>query len=69
VAAIVQSAPVADPAVINSAAQHVFLPPKGVGAKLILRVVLVLVAAALVAGAGYLNSVRLGKSEIKNAVG
>jgi hypothetical protein len=68
VAAIVQSAPVADPAVINSAAQHVFLPPKGVGAKLILRVVLVLVAAALVAGAGYLKFRSVRKIRIKNAV-
>jgi len=68
VAAIVQSAPAADPAVINSAAQHVFLPPKGVGAKLILRVVLVLVAAALVAGAGYLKFRSLRKIRIKNAV-
>jgi len=39
-----------------------------VGAKLILRVVLVLVAAALVAGAGYLKFRSLRKIRIKNAV-
>lgn len=67
-AAIVQSAPAADPVVINSAAQHVFLPPKRLGAKLFLRVVLVLVAAALVGGAGYLKFRSVRKIRIKNAV-
>ncbi|HWO35767.1 MAG TPA: protein kinase [Candidatus Acidoferrum sp.] len=53
--AIVQSAAAPDPAVVNSAAQHVFLPPRGLTAKLLLRFVIVGLAAILVAGAGYLK--------------
>ncbi len=67
-AGIVPAPVTADPAVINSAAQHVFLPPRGLGAKLILRVVLVLAAAGLVAGAGYLKYRSVRKLRIKNAV-
>jgi serine/threonine-protein kinase len=52
---IVQSAAAPDPAVVNSAAQHVFLPPRGLTAKLLLRFVIVGLAAILVAGAGYLK--------------
>jgi serine/threonine-protein kinase len=65
---IVPTSVAADPAIINSAAQHVFLPPKGLGAKLILRIALVLVAAALVAGAGYLKFRSVRKLRMKNAV-
>jgi hypothetical protein len=54
-AAIVQSVAAPDPAVVNSAAQHVFLPPRGLTAKLLLRFVIVGLAAILVAGAGYLK--------------
>src|ERR1035438_7314794 len=54
-AAIVQSAAAPDPAVVNSAAQHVFLPPRGLTAKLLLRFVIVGLATILVAGAGYLK--------------
>ena len=53
--AIVQSAAAPDPGVVNSAAQHVFLPPRGLTAKLLLRFVIVGLAAILVAGAGYLK--------------
>src|SRR6202046_729723 len=53
--AIVQSPAAPDPAVVNSAAQHVFLPPRGLTAKLLLRFVIVGLAAILVAGAGYLK--------------
>src|SRR5580658_3425615 len=67
-AAIVQATAPVDPAVINSAAQHVFLPPRGLNAKLLLRVVIVLVAAALVGGAGYLKFRAARKVRIKNAV-
>jgi serine/threonine protein kinase len=65
---IVQAPVAPDPAVINSAAQHVFLPPKKVGAKLILRVAIVFVAAGLVTGAGYLKFRSVRKLKIKNAV-
>jgi hypothetical protein len=54
-ATIVQSVAVPDPAVENSAAQHVFLPPRGLTAKLLLRFLIVGLAAILVAGAGYLK--------------
>jgi len=54
-ATIVQSAAAPDPAVVNSAAQHVFLPPRGLTAKLLLRFVIVGLAAILVGGAGYLK--------------
>ena len=54
-ATIVQSAAAPDPAVVNSAAQHVFLPPRGLTGKLLLRFVIVGLAAILVAGAGYLK--------------
>src|ERR1700722_5187034 len=53
--AIVPLAAAPDPAVVNSAAQHVFLPPRGLTAKLLLRFVIVGLATILVAGAGYLK--------------
>ncbi|MFZ0319251.1 MAG: protein kinase [Candidatus Sulfotelmatobacter sp.] len=69
-AAIVPLPAAGNPATINSnsAAQHVFLPPKKLGAKLFLRVVMVLVAAGLVAGAGYFKFRSARKIRIKNAV-
>ena len=65
---IVQSPASPDPAVINSAAQHVFLPPRSLNAKLLLRVVIVLVAAALVGGAGYLKFQSARRARIKSDV-
>jgi tetratricopeptide (TPR) repeat protein len=54
-ATIVQSVAAPDPAVENSASQHVFLPPRGLTAKLLLRFLIVGLATILVAGAGYLK--------------
>jgi hypothetical protein len=54
--------------VINSAAQHVFLPPRSLNAKLLLRVVIVLLAAALVGGAGYLKFQSARRARIKSDV-
>jgi hypothetical protein len=65
---IVQSSVSPDPAMINSAAQHVFMPPSGLNAKLLLRVVIVLLAAALVGGAGYLKFQSARRTRIKNDV-
>lgn len=65
---IVQGAALSDPAVINSAAQHVFMPPRSLNAKLLLRVVIVLLAAALVGGAGYLKFQSARRARIKNDV-
>jgi hypothetical protein len=65
---IVQSPASPDPAVINSAAQHVFLPPRSLNAKLLLRVLIVLVAAALVGGAGYLKFQSARRARIKSDV-
>ncbi|MFY9947285.1 MAG: protein kinase [Candidatus Sulfotelmatobacter sp.] len=65
---IVQSPASPDPAVINSAAQHVFLPPRSLNAKLLLRVVIVLLAAALVGGAGYLKFQSARRARIKSDV-
>jgi eukaryotic-like serine/threonine-protein kinase len=67
-AAIVQSVAPASPVIINSAAQHVFLPPRGLNAKLLLRVVVVAVAATVVVGAGYLKLQSVRRAGIKNAV-
>ncbi|MGB7601208.1 MAG: protein kinase [Candidatus Sulfotelmatobacter sp.] len=65
---IVQSPASPDPAVINSAAQHVFMPPRSLSAKLLLRVVIVLLAAALVGGAGYLKFQSARRARIKSEV-
>jgi hypothetical protein len=67
-AVIVHSPASPDPAVINSAAQHVFMPPRGLSAKLLLRVVIVLLAAALVGGAGYLKFQSARRARIKSDV-
>ncbi|MGB0011473.1 MAG: protein kinase [Candidatus Sulfotelmatobacter sp.] len=65
---IVQGAASPDAAVINSAAQHVFMPPRSLNAKLLLRVVIVLLAAALVGGAGYLKFQSARRARIKSDV-
>jgi serine/threonine protein kinase len=57
----------ADSQVINSAAQHVFLPPRSLP-KLILRVGLVVLAGVLVGGAGYLKYRSVRRTKIENAV-
>jgi serine/threonine protein kinase len=54
-------------AVINSAAQHVFLPPRSLP-KLILRVVAVILAGALVLGAGYLKYRSVRRTRIESAI-
>jgi eukaryotic-like serine/threonine-protein kinase len=53
--------------VINSAAQHVFLPPRSLP-KLILRVVAVILAGALVLGAGYLKYRSVRRTRIESAI-
>ena len=65
---IVRGAASPDPAVIDSAAQHVFMPPRTLNAKLLLRVVIVLLAAALVGGAGYLKFQSARRARIKSDV-
>jgi serine/threonine protein kinase len=57
----------ADSQVINSAAQHVFLPPRSLP-KLILRVGLVVLAGVLVGGAGYLKYRSVRRTKIENAI-
>jgi len=66
--AIVESAAAPDPAVVNSAAQHVFLPPRGLTAKLLLRFVIVGLATILVAGAGYLKFCSVRRVRISGEV-
>jgi serine/threonine protein kinase len=56
-----------DPQVINSAAQHVFLPPRSFP-KLILRVGVVILAGVLVVGAGYLKYRSVRRTKIEHAV-
>ena len=56
-----------DAPVINSAAQHVFLPPRSLP-KLILRVVAVILAGALVLGAGYLKYRSVRRTRIESAI-
>jgi serine/threonine protein kinase len=67
-ASIVQSAPPATPAVVDSASQHLFLPPRAVNAKLFLRVIVVGLVAILIAGAGYFKFRSVRRARIKNAV-
>lgn len=58
----------ADLSVINSAAQHVFLPPRSLNTKLFLRLIIVGVAAVVVAGAGYLKYRSAQRTKIEEAV-
>jgi serine/threonine protein kinase len=67
-ATLVQSNPPTDSRVINSAAQHVFLPPRSLNAKLFLRLFVVGLAAVLVAGAGYLKYRSVRRIRIQDAV-
>lgn len=67
-ATLVQSNPPTDSRVINSAAQHVFLPPRSLNAKLFLRLFVVSLAAVLVAGAGYLKYRSVRRIRIQDAV-
>jgi serine/threonine protein kinase len=64
---IVQSNPSVDSPVINSAAQHVFLPPRSLP-KLLVRVMAVVVASVLVIGAGYLSYKSVRRVGIERAV-
>jgi serine/threonine protein kinase len=59
----------ADSRVINSAAQHVFLPPPSLNSRLFVRLVVVGLAAVLVAGAGYLKYRSVRRVGIQEAVG
>jgi serine/threonine protein kinase len=65
---VVQSDPSDDSRVINSAAQHVFLPPRSFNLKLVLRVVAVVLAGVLVAGAGYLKYRSVRRVRIEGAI-
>jgi hypothetical protein len=65
---VVSSDPSADSRVINSAAQHVFLPPRSFNLKLVLRVVAVVLAGVLVAGAGYLKYRSVRRVRIEGAI-
>jgi tetratricopeptide (TPR) repeat protein len=64
----VLSRPTSDAQVLNSAAQHVFLPPRSLNAKLFLRLAVVGLAAVLVAGAGYLKFRSVRRVKIESAV-
>ena len=64
----VLSGSTADAQVLNSAAQHVFLPPRSLNAKLFLRLAVVGLAAVLVAGAGYLKYRSVRRVKIESAV-
>jgi serine/threonine protein kinase len=64
---VVQPNSAVDATVINSAAQHVFLPPRSLP-KLILRVVAVILAGALVLGAGYLKYRSVRRTRIESAI-
>ena len=65
---VVASDPSTDSQVINSAAQHVFLPPRSFNLKLVLRVVAVVLAGVLVAGAGYLKYRSVRRVRIEGAI-
>ncbi len=60
--------PQAGPAVVNSAAQHVFVPPKKFQLAQIVVLVVLLIAAALVAGVGYMKYQAYQRIRIENAI-
>jgi serine/threonine protein kinase len=57
-----------DAAIVNSAAQHVFVPPRKTSLKQILVLVVLLVAGVVVCGVGYLKYQSLRRLRIENAV-
>ena len=64
----VQTAPSADSVLVKSAAQHIFVQPRKFRLKQMLMLVALLIAAALVAGVGYLKYQTLRRLRIENAV-
>lgn len=60
--------PAADPVLVKSAAQHLFLQPRKVRGKQFVILAALLVAASLVAGAGYLKYQALRRIRIESAV-
>ena len=64
----VGTAPPADPALVNSAAQHVFLQPQRFRLKHFLILMVLGLAAVLVAGVGYLKYQSFRRMRIENAV-
>jgi serine/threonine protein kinase len=62
------TAPPADPAVVNSAAQHLFLQPRTFRLKHFLILVALLAATVVVAGVGYLKYQTLRRLRIESAV-
>jgi serine/threonine protein kinase len=68
VAASVSPAPQADSAVVNSAAQHVFVPPRKFQLTQIIALVVLLLAAVLVAGVGYVKYQGYRRIKIENAI-
>ena len=64
----VQTAPPADSVLVKSAAQHIFVQPRKFRLKQMLILVVLLLAAALVAGVGYLKYQTLRRLRIENAV-
>ena len=65
---VVQSNSAADPSVINSASQHVFLPPRSFNEKLFLRLAVVGLAAIVVGGAGYFQYRSVRRVRIRSEV-
>lgn len=61
-------APPADSAVVNSAAQHVFVPTKKSQFKQIIALVVLLLAAVVVAGVGYVKYQAYQRVRIENAI-
>ncbi len=64
----VSADPPADPALVNSAAQHVFLQPRRFRLKHFLILMVLGLAAVLVAGVGYLKYQSFRRMRIENAV-
>jgi len=68
VAASASPIPPADSAVVNSAAQHVFIPPRKFQLTQIIALVVLLLAAVLVAGVGYVKYQAYQRLRIENAI-
>ncbi|HSY90741.1 MAG TPA: protein kinase [Candidatus Binatus sp.] len=64
----VNPAPPAGSAAVNSAAQHVFVPPRKFQLKQIIALVVLLLAAVLVAGVGYVKYQAYQRVRIENAI-